>query len=66
MNGGMLCYVMLLGGVKAGWANEDAPRCVIPTLVLDSHSQVMIHLPADVPMAYLFIFEDDFFPFLVL
>ncbi len=29
------------GSVKVGWAGEDAPRAVIPTLLLDHHGQAM-------------------------
>lgn len=29
------------GSIKAGWAGEDAPRVVIPTLLLDHHGQAM-------------------------
>lgn len=35
------------GSIKAGWAGEDAPRIVIPTLLLDHHGQAM---PASVMM----------------
>ncbi len=33
------------GFVKAGWAGEDAPRVVLPTVLLDHHGQA---LPASV------------------
>lgn len=29
------------GSIKAGWAGEDAPRVVVPTVVLDHHGQAM-------------------------
>ena len=29
------------GSIKVGWAGEDAPRAVIPTLLLDHHGQAM-------------------------
>jgi hypothetical protein len=34
--------------IKAGWSGEDAPRCVVPTLLLDNHAQP---LPAAAALA---------------
>ena len=46
------------GSIKAGWSGEDAPRVVIPTLLLDHHGQAM---PATVIMDQHHIMERNEF-----